>query len=300
MATLSAAEKHSVLQAVEKFMAMLTSKNTSVEIRNEFSHYVAIRHAHGDTHLNQAFDPQYACFAENDFWLLVRGQYGDVLATYCVRRFTVDDFYRLVRSQALWFSQNPRLVHQELTVECEIPPFGGEIVHGGGLWVRQDLRGSSRLAFMLPRLARALSLHNRAFDHDTGMIRNAPQDSPKAAERKAVFAGIRTYGFARVSRFVDGWFPPEGRNAIIHLCHATKAEAIASLLHAVPITGVNGSYRTLTGEVSHVNDKYLKRTIGLRMKNWANGSDGTRNGHPDIGQSASVELKMNHVATSLN
>src|SRR5262249_45918150 len=91
-----------------------------------------------------------------------------------------------------------------------------------------------RLAFVLPRLARALSLRERAFDHDTGMIRSAACDSAKTAERKAVFAAKRTYGFARSSRFVDGWFPPEGRKAIMHLCHSTKAEAIASLMDQVP------------------------------------------------------------------
>jgi hypothetical protein len=41
--------------------------------------------------------------------------------------------------------------------------------------------------------------------------------------------GKRVYGFARVDRFVDGWFPPEARNAVMHLCHATRVEVIASL-----------------------------------------------------------------------
>ena len=30
-------------------------------------------------------------------------------------------------------------------------------------------------------------------------------------------------------RFVNGWFPPEARNAVMHLCHATRTEALASL-----------------------------------------------------------------------
>ncbi len=61
------------------------------------------------------------------------------------------------------------------------------------------------------------------------MIRDEPGDRPDAAERKATYMGSRVYGFARVRRIIDGWFPPEGREAIIHLCHATRAEAIASL-----------------------------------------------------------------------
>lgn len=35
---------------------------------------------------------------------------------------------------------------------------------------------------------------------------------------------------SRARRFVDGWFPPEGREAVVHLCHSTRAEALASLV----------------------------------------------------------------------
>ena len=50
------------------------------------------------------------------------------------------------------------------------------------------------------------------------------------ADRKAVSQGVEAYGFARACRFVDGWFPPEGREAVVHLCHSTRAEALASLV----------------------------------------------------------------------
>jgi hypothetical protein len=46
-------------------------------------------------------------------------------------------------------------------------------------------------------------------------------------------AAARTYGFARAEPFVQGWFPPEQRAATMHLCHSTRAEAIASLTEAV-------------------------------------------------------------------
>jgi hypothetical protein len=239
MAILNETESFTVRLAVNKFKAVLDTAKISLDIRYDFASYAAVRRAHGGARLNQAFDPKYTSFDKDDFWLLARDQYGDAIATYCVRRFIIDDFSRLIRSQALWFSAGPCPVGQKLTIECESPPFGGEIVHGGGLWVRQDCRGSSRLALVLPRLARALSLNERPFDHDTGMIRNDPKDSLQTAERKAVFAGIRIYGFARVSRFVNGWFPPEGRNAIMHLCHATKTEAIASLSTAAPTASIN-------------------------------------------------------------
>jgi hypothetical protein len=82
---------------------------------------------------------------------------------------------------------------------------------------------------VLPRYARAVALRNGPLDYDSGMIRNDPRDPPKLADRKAVFMGTRAYGFARVQRFVSGWFPPEGRDAIMHLCHSTRSEIVGSL-----------------------------------------------------------------------
>jgi len=232
MPTLFTKEARSVSQAIDRFTAALAAINISIEVHHDFKLYASIRRQYGDSRLNQAFDPQHTCFGAYDFWLRARRECEEI-GTCCTRRVIADDFYELIRTQALWFSRTPELIQWPIAVDCKIPPFGGEIVHSGGLWVRQDLRGWSRLASVLPRLARALSLRERAFDHDTGMIRSAPSDTAKAAARKAEFAAVRTYGFARVSRFVDGWFPPEGRNAVMHLCHSTKAEAVASLLDGI-------------------------------------------------------------------
>jgi hypothetical protein len=151
------------------------------------------------------------------------------VATYCLRRFVVEDFYDLIRSLTLWFPQGRRRLDPRYIVDCNIPSFGGEVVHGGGLWIRNDYRGASRLAVVMPRVARAIALRLRPFDHDSAMIRNNPADRAEVADRKAAFMGKSVYGFARVHRFVDGWFPPERRHAIMYLCHASRAEAIASL-----------------------------------------------------------------------
>ena len=177
MTTLNEAELSAVHVAIDKFVTILSMYDISLDIQHDFSSYVAIRHDHGDLHLNQAFDPAYASIGKQDFWLRARNRRGEVIATYCVRWFNIDNFYRLIRSQALWFSAGPGPIGRALAFECDIPPFGGEITHGGGLWVRPDWRGSSRLAYVLPRVARALSLSERPFDHDTGMIRNDPRDS---------------------------------------------------------------------------------------------------------------------------
>jgi hypothetical protein len=226
-------EAERIQRAIEDTIAALGEAGISLHVRRNFETYAAIRRAYGENHLNQAFDPEEVHLGPGDFWLLAENYKAEAIATYCVRRFLVDDFFSLVRSQALWFSNKPQLIDEHFVVECTILPFGGEVAHGGGLWVRQDYRGCSRLATLMPRFARAIALRMRPFDHDTGMIRNDPRDRSDTADRKASFMGKYVYGFARVHSLVDGWFPPEARRAVIHLCHSTRAEAVASLAQAL-------------------------------------------------------------------
>ena len=232
MPQLNPNEKQITQTTQSRFRDTLTENGISLCLRSDFNEYVGIRHRHGDTHLNQVFDPRHVKFSAGDFWLLAENARGEAIATYCLRRFLVEDFFDLIETQALWFSTRSRLIDRRFVVECEIPPFGGEVVHGGGLWIRGDYRGASRLAVVLPRFARAVALYDRSFDHDSAMIRNNPEDPAETVERKATYMGRKVYGYARVHRFVDGWFPPERRKAIMHLCHSTKTEAIASLFSA--------------------------------------------------------------------
>src|SRR5271165_5349292 len=116
--------------AIEGSLAALGGVGISLRVRHNFEAYAAIRRTHGDFHLNQAFDPRETRFGEDDFWLLAENHSGEAIATYCVRRFLVRDFYILIKSQKLWFSKSPSRVDQLLIDECAIPPFGGEVVHG--------------------------------------------------------------------------------------------------------------------------------------------------------------------------
>jgi hypothetical protein len=230
--TLSVSERNQVQRAIDGYIGVLAPAKISLSVQRNFRSYAAVRHANGDVHLNQAFDPVFARFGTDDFWLLAQNQVGDPIATYCVRRFIVDDFYRLIQSQALWFGA-ARPTDPRFVVECEIPPFGGEVAHAGGLWVRKDYRGASRqprLSTVMSRLACAIALRNRPFDHDSAMILIDPRDPTVVADRKAISLGVEAYGFARACRFLDGWFPPEGREAVMHLCHSTRAEALTSLI----------------------------------------------------------------------
>lgn len=222
-------ERRTIVSFEHKCLQTLGDIDVSIRKQSDFVSYNTLRRANGCGRLNQVFDPRYAEIGPSDFWLLAENRAGEAIATYCLRRFVVDDFYDLIRSLTLWFPIRHQPPDPRFIVECSGLPFGGEIVHGGGLWVRDDYRGFSRLAAAMPRLARAAALRQRPFDHDSAIIRDAPGDPPELAERRATYMGMRVYGFARVHRFTNGWFPPEEREAVMHLCHATRAEAVASL-----------------------------------------------------------------------
>ncbi len=230
-----------VPQSLNLLARLLEIADIRISCSADFSHYRQIRKRHGESHLNQALDPRHAVLGANDFWLLAENRRREAIATYCLRRFEVPDFFDLVRSQRLWFAKKPPAGDRRYVVDCAIAPFGGAIIHGGGLWVREDYRGVSRLALILPHLARAMALARHGFDHDSAMIRDVPGQPANANERRAKFMGRIVYGYARVERFVEGWFPPEKRNALMHLCHSTRAEAVASLARVVAARADRGA-----------------------------------------------------------
>jgi hypothetical protein len=218
-----------VQRAVDGYIEALRENGLTLHVLRDFRRYVAVRHAYGDHHLNQAFDPSHARIGNRDFWLRVDDGDDKPVATFCMRTLQVDDFYAVIRTQSLWFGARPTLVDPRYVVSCLIPSFGGAVGHGGGLWIRPDQRGHRGLAQLLPRLARALALRNHDIDHDSAMLLNSAQAADAEKVRRRAAAAARTYGYARAEPFVRGWFPPEQRDATMHLCHATRQEAINSL-----------------------------------------------------------------------
>jgi hypothetical protein len=223
-APLTDPEFEAAQRAIEAYSERFIAMGLRLHVLRDFGRYVATRRAHGDHHLNQAFDPAHAQFDRRDFWLLLEERSGDAVATYCTRIFEVENFYHEVQTQRLWFGPKLRLVDQRFVVSCSIPAFGGVVAHDGGMWVRPDCRGGG-ISKVLPRLARALALRNANIDHDCGMFLNAPDP-----ERLAV----RNYGYARVELMVDGWFAPEQETAVVHLGHADRSECLASLAEPAP------------------------------------------------------------------
>jgi hypothetical protein len=125
-------EEQIAAMSLTQLRRQVAQTGISIKRRHDFASYTAIRRAHGDRHLNQAFDPLHVTFGKDDFWLLAENERGEEIATYCLRRFIVRDFFDLIRSLALWFSPPPRQVDPRFAIDCAIPPFGGEVIHGGG------------------------------------------------------------------------------------------------------------------------------------------------------------------------
>jgi hypothetical protein len=74
MNTLSISECGQVQRAVDGYFGVLAAARISLCVRRNFRDYAAIRHANGDAHLNQAFDPVFTRFGADDFWLLAQNR----------------------------------------------------------------------------------------------------------------------------------------------------------------------------------------------------------------------------------
>ena len=213
-------EFETVQRSIEAYLARLMEIGLHVHVLRDFERYVATRRINGDHHLNQAFDPTHTHFDRRDFWLLLEDQNGKTAGTYCMRILDVENFYAEIQTQRFWFGPRLRVVDPRFVVSCSIPPFGGVVASCGGMWVRPDRRGDG-VSRIVPRLARALGLRNSNIEHDCGMVLNNPDPARLA---------VRNYGYARVELMTDGWFPPEQCDMVVHLCHADRAECLASLI----------------------------------------------------------------------
>ena len=107
---LSRGESKIINEARQQYLELLDRSKINLQVRFDFRNYGLIRRAQGDRHLNQAFDARCVEFGDGDFWLLAQNHNSEPVATYCLRRFIVDDFYDLIRSLRLWFS-NPNFDH---------------------------------------------------------------------------------------------------------------------------------------------------------------------------------------------
>jgi len=206
-----------VQQYCARTMAEILRLGLSVHIEQDFDAFAQARRSVGDGFCYPTFDPARCRISASDFWLRVVDDGGKTVSTLATRIFEdVEDFYQLIRSEAIWGDRILRAVGRCHPV-CTIPPFGGVIAHNGGMWVDPTRRGHG-LAKLLHGLSRGLALRNSAIDHDTGLV-----------FEPLVRVAFSQYQFPRCDLVIDGYFPPTGKPERVYLCHISRAEALASM-----------------------------------------------------------------------
>jgi hypothetical protein len=188
-----------------------------LEIEHNFDLFASIRGRVADKWVYPACDPHLSDIETDALWVRAVDRGGETVATGAVRIFETDDFYELMRSERLWFRTPGIGAPKRCPVDCSIPPFGGTIGHGGGVWVHPTWRGRG-LAGIMPKFARALTVRNNEIDYETGLVFEELRSLP-----------LRAYGFPRVAKIVDGFFPPTGKAERVYLCHITRNEVLTDM-----------------------------------------------------------------------
>jgi hypothetical protein len=214
---LTDAEFVCVQRYCEQLINEALSLELSVHVETDFRAFANYRGGVGDGFCYPSFDPARCRIGRADFWLRLVNDAGDTVAANATRIFAdVEDFFQLVRTEALWSDRLPRVVGRSEPV-CSISPFGGVIAHFGGLWVEPSQRGRG-LAKLLPALARGLALRNLSFDFDTSLV-----------FEPLVGLALGQYQYPRCELVIDGYFPPTGKSERVYLCQMSRAEALTSM-----------------------------------------------------------------------
>jgi hypothetical protein len=189
------------------------------EIEHNFDLFASIRGGVADKWVYPCYDPRLSDTDHDGLWVRAVDRHGQTVATSAARIFETEDFYDLMRSERLWFRAPDHAAPWRCPVECTIPVFGGIVGHAGGTWVHPEWRQRG-LSSLMPKFARALMLRNHDIDHETGLV----------------FEGLalhglprKSYGYMRVAKVVDGFFPPTGKPERVYLCHITRGEALQQI-----------------------------------------------------------------------
>ena len=197
-----------------------------------------MRSAPQTTGVNPSFDPEKSVLGpENAFWLGLLSA-GETIACIANRLFVADDFVELIRTGAIWVDRHPIQFPEPINVVLPVDHvrISGRIGHHGGLWVRPDWRGR-RLACILPRLTRAISMRQFDVDWHCGLTLE-----PLAKHR----VPIKAYGYIRQELCVDGFIPVTNRKERVYLTSITREEillqiaksAVVEIVDFVPETGL--------------------------------------------------------------
>jgi hypothetical protein len=185
-------------------------------VEDDFSWFAAVRRRSSDPWIYPTFDAQQSDLSTDALWIRATSPDGAVIGTYALRVFETDNFYDLMRTEALWFKRS-RL---PADARCEVGeplPIGGIIGHCGGAWVHPAWRRRGVVQAMC-QLARSVLVGRFDVDHETGLVFEHNFRSGLAR---------RAYGYPRVAQVMDGYFPPTGTEERVFLCHISRKEMLS-------------------------------------------------------------------------
>lgn len=224
MTHLSDAQLVVLQRYVDKARAELDAHGLTVTVEEDFRLWVdEMGRAPAIASISTTFDPRYSSIDHrNGFWLAFREDTGRLAACICSKLFRNTNAIDLIRSQHLFFDRLPRLDFRpaEVALDLDAPLIMGDLAYIGGLWIHPEYRGK-KLSRTVPHIHKALALRHFDPDWQFGLIRNTPGRVALAQEG---------YGVDGSFACIDGYFPPQGREARYRISYSSRHQVVHQVL----------------------------------------------------------------------
>jgi hypothetical protein len=207
-----------VQDALERLTDEMIDIGINVYVETDFEEFARLRRSVGEGGCYPAVDPRHSRLDKDAFWLRVTDRDDNLVALYAERIYRTEDFMTLMRSERIWFDRMPRAISADYRlIEDAFDAFGGTVGHGCGMWVHPSARRHGLSAF-LPDFQRALAVRNYNIDWQTCLVFADLAEHTRKA-----------YGYSRVEKVVDGYFPVTRATAEVYLGRMTRNEVLARL-----------------------------------------------------------------------
>lgn len=219
MAELSQAEAGLVQRYMDALTEEILTLGLQPQREYDFDDFGRARGSVEPSWIYPTYDPSMNDIRKDAVWLRVLNPAGETVAMTAARVFRADNFYELLETEQLWFGRPTNRDRCTIGAGDPLPAIGGAVGHGGGLWVHPAWRkvGLSRL---VPRLNHAYLLRLFSIDHHTTLVFEGLAKSGLP---------LWGYGFARLPKLIDGFFPPTGKEESVYLGHITRQEMLESM-----------------------------------------------------------------------
>ena len=203
---------------------VVSSRDLTLEIDNDPRAFAECLKAQENTHgFPTTHDPEKSDVQSgNFFWIYLKHQTG-VAATHGLRCVKTDDLMEDIRSNTVFFDASPLLDYRPLDFHREaadIPLISGNVVMGGGFWIRKDFRGRWLTPYF-GRVGRAIAARQFKMDWYASFFLNTP-------ERKK-FGQIGA-GISEATPLLKGHYPPYGNKEVdIQLMYMSRDQFVEQI-----------------------------------------------------------------------